>query len=103
MKISRLDETKTIPLECSFIRGHNEGVIGRKALRILNFVIRSTTSATDMRSNDDSINIKVVPLDDVKFSNAENPFTLYLAKIRYQHMPPCFCTIELNKNIFAIS
>jgi hypothetical protein len=43
-----------------------------------------------MRSNGDSLNIKVVPLDDTKLSHAENPFTLYIAKISCQHMPPCF-------------
>ena len=85
MRINCLDETKTIPLEHSFIWGHIEGVIGRKALRTLNFVTRSIASATEMRSNVDSLNIKVIPLGDMKFSHVENPFTLYLAKIRCQH------------------
>ena len=75
MKIDCLDGTKTIPLEHSFICSHIEGVIGRKALRTLNFVTRSTASATEMRSNGDGLNIKVVPLDDMKLSHAENPFT----------------------------
>ena len=86
MKIDRLDEAKTITLEHSFIGGHIEGVTGRKALRTLNFVTRSTASTTEMRSNGGSLNIKVVPLDDMKLSHAENPFTLYLAKIRCQQL-----------------
>jgi len=39
-----------------------------------------------MRSNGDSLNIKVVPLDDTKLSHAENPFTLYIAKISCQQV-----------------
>ncbi len=67
IKIDCLDETKTIPLEHSFIWGHCEGVISQKALRTLNFVTRSTASATEMRSDGYDLNIKVVPLGDVKF------------------------------------
>src|SRR3954462_10421406 len=76
--------------------------MGRKALITLNFVTRSTASATEMRSNGDSLNIKVVPLDDMKLSHAENPFTLYLAKIRCQHMPPCFSAKLACRKIICI-
>ena len=102
MKIDCLDETKTIPLKYSFIWGHIEDVIGRKALRILDFVTRSTASATEMRSNVDSLNIKVIPLGDMKFSHVENPFILYLAKIRCQHMPPCFSANLARRKIICI-
>jgi hypothetical protein len=66
MKIDRLDETKTIHVECSFIRGRLEGVTGRKALGTLNSATRSTVSAPKMGLDDDNLNIKVVPLGDVK-------------------------------------
>ena len=66
MKINCLDETKTIPLECSFIRGSPECVTGRKALGTLNSATRSTVSAPKMRSDVDDLNIKVIPLGDLK-------------------------------------
>ena len=57
---------KTIPLEYSFIRGRLEGKIGRKPLGILNSATRNIISAPKMESDDDNLNIKVVPLGDVK-------------------------------------
>ena len=66
MKIDCFDETKTIPSEYSFIRGCLEGMIGRKPLGMFNSVTRSITSATEMRSNSDKLNIKVIPLSDLK-------------------------------------
>ena len=66
IKIDRLDETKTIPLEYSFIRGRLEGMIGRKPLGILNSATWNTIAAPKMESDDDNLNIKVVPLGDVK-------------------------------------
>ena len=74
MKINCLDETKTIPLEFSFIRGSPECVTGRKALGTLNSAIQSTVSAPKMRSDVDDLNIKLVPFDDAKLSHVENIF-----------------------------
>ena len=67
MKIDRLDEAKTIPLEHSFIWGHIEGVIGQKALRTPKHDNLSVVLVFDMMSNDYGPNIKVVPLGNVKF------------------------------------
>ena len=66
MKNNCLDDTKIIPLEYSFIRGRLEGMIGRKPLGILNSATRNIISAPKMESDDDNLNIKVVPLGDVK-------------------------------------
>jgi hypothetical protein len=73
MKIDCLDEMKTIQVECSFIRGRLEGVIGRKALGTLNSATQSTVSVPKMRLDDDNLNIKVV-ISDAKPSHVENIF-----------------------------
>ena len=84
MKINCLDKTKTITLGCSFIRGSSECIIGRKALGTLNYATRSTVSAPKMRSDVDDLNIKVVPLSDVKLSM---PKALSLKAISFSFMP----------------
>ena len=66
MKIDRLNETKTINVEFSFIRGRLGGIIVQKALGTLNSATRSTVSAPKMRSDVDDLNIKVIPLADLK-------------------------------------
>ena len=76
---------KTITLECYFIRGRLEGVIGRKAIGTLNFATRSTDLAPKMRSDVDDLNIKVIPLGDLKLCM---PKTLLLEAILL-----AFCTL----------
>ena len=66
IKIDCLDETKTIRLEYSFIRGRLEGMIGQKPLEKLNSSTQNTISAPKMESDDDNLNMKGFPLGDVK-------------------------------------
>ena len=58
-------------------------MIGRKPLGILNSATRNTISAPKMESDDDNLNIKVVPLGDVKLFMLK---TLSLEAISFSFM-----------------